>query len=375
MKVLHLIDSGGVYGAEAVLLSLAAEQRRRGVEAWVGSICGHGESERPIEVFARRRGIPVSRCELMPGLSPTALREVRRFLRASGADVVHSHGFKADVLAAAVPKRLRSFALITTLHGWTATSRFSKLYLYEALDRLSLGRMDLVIAVAERQRRVRALARLERWIVIANGIGQAESEVDATYCSIEEAVAFCTRAPTILGIGRLSREKNQVAMLRALALLRARGANIQLALVGDGPLRAELTSTAKTLGLESCVRLLGYVPAAHRLFPYVGALVMTSRTEGLPIAVLEAMRDRLPIISTPVGDIPDALGASGGWIVPENDMDDLAAAISMALTNRMDCENRTQVAHARWRERFSLERMSDDYERAYSVAVGRRSRA
>src|SRR2546423_13362914 len=147
MRILHLIHSEGVYGAELILLYLAREQQRRGHEPLVGSIRDPRTDQTPFEALAQSWGLPVVRIRIAPRPTPAVVRSLLRTVREVAPDVLHSHGYKPNILLGSLPRRLRG-PMIATLHGWTAARTFSALWLYERLDRLSLRRIDSVVVGA-----------------------------------------------------------------------------------------------------------------------------------------------------------------------------------------------------------------------------------
>ena len=156
MRILHLIHSEGVYGAESILLYLAREQQQRGHEPFIGSIRDPGTAETPFEALARARGLVVVPIRIAPRPTPGVVGSLLRTVRALAPDVLHSHGYKANILLGPIPRRRRG-AMLATLHGWTNTRRFSRMWLYEHLDRLALRRLDAVVVVARHMLALRAL--------------------------------------------------------------------------------------------------------------------------------------------------------------------------------------------------------------------------
>src|SRR5947207_848253 len=147
MRILHLIHSEGVYGAELILLYLAREQQQHGHEPLVGSIRDPRTEQTPFEALAQSWGLPVVGIRIASRPTPPVVRSLLRTVREVAPDVLHSHGYKANILLGPLPRRLRG-PMIATLHGWTAARTFSALWLYERLDRLSLRRIDSVVVVA-----------------------------------------------------------------------------------------------------------------------------------------------------------------------------------------------------------------------------------
>ena len=201
MRVLHLIDSGGLYGAERVLLSLVEEQRRIGIAAAIVSIGEPGIVEKPLERAAREIGTLVHPFRMLPGPNPVGALRLLGVARRERADVLHSHGFKANVLLAFLPRRWRCIPMVSTLHGYTGGARVGRMRLYEWADRRALGRMDRVVLVHGGMLRDPRLARLRdsRWSVIENGI---DLDLALEASKVDEGVArFCAAGPTLGAVG------------------------------------------------------------------------------------------------------------------------------------------------------------------------------
>lgn len=319
-----------------------------------------------IEQAALIRGIPVERLEIRPGMDLAAPFIVGKHLVRSAPDVVHSHGYKANVLTALARPR-PAVPVVATLHGWVSKGQCNRNSFYEWLDRRLLFLKDAVVPVARAIQEDPYVRRHRSVTVIPNGVDWGPLAVEATDLELAPLIEFCRRAPTIIVIGRLSPEKNQTAAIRAIATLRGRGENVQLLVVGEGPLRNELLTLVQSLDLANDVCLAGYVRDPSRLFRYVRGLLLTSLTEGTPIAVLEAMRDRVPIISTAVGDVPElTVGKKGGWLVETAEEDALATVIGTVLNDAAAAEGRTLYSRERWETCYTLARMAERYAEVYA---------
>lgn len=370
LDILHVIDSGGFYGAEAVVLTLMTEAARLGHRPRLGSLGSRGGERKPVEAEALRRGLPCSRLAMGTIPGPGSVGRLLSFIRDEGVDVVHAHGYKANIIFGLLPRALRPFPVVSTLHGWCSTGGFSKLRLYEWLDEVTLGRHDAVVAVSRRMLEQPPLSGrpLTRLRMIPN----AASPMSAGRPAEDDGIAdFCRRRFTFGAIGRLSREKNFAAALEALARLEASGVEAGLLLMGEGPLRPELEALARRLGLADRVLMPGYVREAGRHLPRLGAFVLCSSTEGMPISILEAMAAGTPIVSTRVGEVPEMLDDGGaGLLVPPGDIAGLARAMGRlagdaALRQRLAAE-----ASRRQAERYSAEGMARAYLELYHEVLG-----
>src|SRR5882672_8125284 len=375
MRILHLIHSEGVYGAELILLYLAREQQQRGHEPFVGSIRDTGTHQTPFEAVAHSWGLPVVPIRIAPRPTPGVVCSLLRAVRDVAPDVLHSHGYKPNILLGFLPRRLRG-PMLRTLHGWTGARTFSALWLYEHLDRLSLRRIESVVVVTRRMLELSALQGVaaSRRHVIENGIPPREERLaDFAARGVaplpDELVEFTAREPTLIAIGRLSPEKGFTLLLEAFARASSQvAAPYQLLIVGDGPEREALATRIAALSLSGTVRLAGYVDGADRLLAVAAGFVMSSLTEGLPLVLLEAMQWHVPIVATAVGAIPERLDdRRREHLVPPNDL----AALTHELQGLMSGDSNSGEAIASVCQalsgRYTSARMAEEYLAAYAA--------
>jgi len=370
MRVLHLIDSAGVYGAEQVVLSLATELRQHGVSTILGSLRLPGEGEKPIERAAAECGIPVWPIFARRGLDGNAFYTIAGRV-AEGIDIIHSHGYKANILTALYAGRVCNVPTVSTLHGWTGTTPLRRIWWYETVERRLLGRFDAVVAVNADMSDVSKIgARVRnRLVVIANGIAttaRAPSELMTDFPELQRVEEFCARAPTIVAAGRLSAEKGFQYLLDAIAMLSREGTRVQLVIAGDGVLRHELAARAAQLGIADRVLFTGFVPDVAALFPLFDIFALPSMREGLPIVLLEAMRAGIPSIASSVGGIPELLGyGEYGVVVPPANPEKLADGLRALLNAPESARSVGQKARRRFEEKYTVSGMARRYLSLY----------
>lgn len=372
MKVLHLIDSGGLYGAENMLLTLVKEQMAKGVSPMILSAGEPGAGEKALETEARRQGLPVIPWRMSPGFNLKGARDIIRWARAEGVQLLHSHGYKFNVLMGLWPERIRKIPLVTTLHGYVKAPRYTKAWLYESLDRLVLGRMRQVVLVSDSMRNEipSRLARSPSVVVVVNGLSTASlCERAATELSSELETFLRRFEYIVLGVGRLSKEKGFDRLVAAFAELKRRYPSTGLVIIGEGKQRSELEEQLRSQGLLGDALLPGYLTEVPAMMKRADVLCMPSLTEGLPITLLEAMTLGLPIVACNVGEIGNVLGQGlGGRLIQYEGPESLANAIAATFA---DADTRSECT--RWSEqrverdysgRSMVERYLDVYQRA-----------
>jgi len=355
-EVVHLIDSGGLYGAERVLLHLTVEQQKQGRPVRLVSYGSSGVGEKPLETEARRLNVPL---EVWRGRS---WRRLKTELNRPGEPrIYHSHGYKFNILLALSGRARKADRYVATLHGFTDAPRLSKLQLYYALDRWSLKRLDGVAFVSEttaRQVNIEPGTGIHR--VIHNGIPETP-ENSGTAAS---ASTFGITGDYILALGRLSREKGLDLLLKAFASLAPSYPQLSLVLAGDGPEKERLKGLTQALGVKERVYFTGYLVEPQALLAGARLLAIPSYQEGLPITLLEAMRAGVDVLASEVGEIPKVTGAGeAAWLMPPGRLEVLTGGLKDILGTPRGFWGKK--AEQIFRQRYTANVMAQAYARWY----------
>lgn len=365
MKVLHLIDSGGLYGAEQMLLALAGQQLKNGLKPIILSCGLPDEQEKAIEAQAKQYNIEVVQWRMSSGLNFLGAAKILRYAKKNHIDVLHSHGYKFNILFAFFPKFIRRIPFITTVHGYVFAKKYSAMWLYQWLDKIALKVADIICLVSPSMKAILPFSKIApaKIKVIPNGIA-VDKTPQKSFASHEASTL------KLLAIGRLVHEKNFSLLIEAVALAVKKGLNISLTIMGDGPLKVAHQQQIEALNLTGVVSLAGFVRQPAQYFDSFDTLVMSSTTEGLPITLLEAMRDKLPIIATAVGGIPFLLENSD-YLVPSNQLNDLSEAI-IKMANHSPSK-RAEIAldnQKRFFMSYTAEIMKNSYSAVYQEVLG-----
>ncbi len=370
MKILHVIDSGGLYGAEIMLLGLMEAQLQLGEHPLLLSIGTPGEKQKSIEIKAIEKGLPVIPVRMKAGLNPRGARGIFHRAAQEKVDLIHSHGYKGNILLGLLPLSFRSFPLIATLHGWTGTGgRINRMWLYEWLDALSLHFVDHVVFVSEAMREHHRLKTLpiNNTSVINNGLSVQDMDSAKPAAIPETIFQFIRQRFTILGAGRFSPEKDFISLVRAVSgLVHDESCDLQLLLLGEGPLRKELIDEAAMLGITDRVLFPGYTQNVPVIMRCCQAFAMPSLTEGLPMALLEAMASEIPIVTSRVGGMPYALeGGKAGFLIEPGNVDMLKQALREIYVSPHRSAQLVSRAKERVLSKFSNITMAEEYQKIY----------
>lgn len=357
--MLHVLAPGPTGGLESVVQTLVPGLKRSGVTVAVTAVLGENDTAPPLVAALQGEGVEVF-VQRTPSRAYRAQWAAhRRRVVEWRADVVHTHGYLVDVLAGhAVRGRA---ARVSTAHGFTGGDW--KNDLYEWLQTRSYRSFDRVIAVSRtvEQRLIRSGVPSQRVEVIPNAWGRSGTPLSK---AAARAQLQLVDGPPLLGwVGRLSKEKGADIFIDTLA--RLKHLPLRASMVGDGPERVALRARAAQLGVADRITWHGLVPGAGALMPAFDLFVLSSRTEGTPISLLEAMAATVPVVVTSVGGVPDVVTEREGWLTPPDPVQ-LAAAIEAALGNQDEMRRRALAAAARLQQQFSVEPWVERHARLYA---------
>ncbi len=340
IKVLHLIDSGGLYGAEMMLLGLVEAQIKSGLKPLILSAGEPGVEEKPLEIEARRRGLPIKIFHMKAGVNIAKSLQVVSFARDEGFDILHSHGYKFNILLGILPRFIRKIPLIATLHGYTCVNGFSLMRLYQMVDRVLLKHMDGVVFVSGgiKNNPLFKGFKAKDETIIFNGIDASEivnalSSGDVT--SIRKIFSEGQGPQDLIylgAIGRLSAEKGFGLLIDVFSRLVKKYPKLRLVIIGEGELQQSLAQKIASMGLAETVKLPGFIRSPYKLMAELDGVVMPSYTEGLPITLLEACVLNKRIVASNVGSIAEVLiDYSASLVVPPGEGEALEVAIEALI--------------------------------------------
>jgi len=366
MKILQMISSGGMYGAEAVILNLSRSLNEGPHRSMLGVFSNSSNPNLQLHESATKQGVESYLIPCNGQVDRKAITRIRELVERTGVNVVHAHGYKADIYAF-LALRGSGVSLVSTCHNWIDSDQ--KTSFYGILDRRILRGYARVVAVSEdvRQRLLKSGVNANKVSMIRNGIDLRP--FDRASATVRHELGWDAH-PIVGFVGRLSREKGPDIFLSAAARVLAQCPDAKFVLAGDGPDRAELETLIDQLGIRDRVRMLGRCDDMPAVYASLDIMVSASRIEGLPMAILEGMASRLPLVATAVGEVPTVIqDGRTGVLVPAEDTELLAAAIIELLRDPEKRKLLGAAARQLVEDEFSAERMRADYLRVYEDAI------
>ena len=304
-------------------------------------------------------------------------RPYQRLLAGCRPALIHAHFGIEGVYALPLAQRL-GIPLVTTFHGFDATLSTAALLTSPAWANYPVFRGRL----ARQGDLFLAASGFIRERLLAKGFPAARTHVH--YIGVD-CEAIQPRNPpeetlTILHVARLVEVKGAQYLIRAFARLAGRFPEVELAIVGDGPLKNSLQALVKSLGVEGRVRFLGALPHAQVLawMRKAAMLVLpsvrtsTGRVEGLGMVLLEAAATGVPSIGSRIGGIPEGIAdGQTGFLVPEKDPEALAQRMADLLVDPALRLGMGTRARAFVLERFDIGRQTEKLEAFYDALLSK----
>jgi len=328
--------------------------------------------------LASSLGIHAFDAPIQRGFSMGAVRALRRTIQLSAPDVVHAHGSRAAAFARVADPLARQH-VVYTMHGIHADQAGSRARqtVFLGIERLLRPRTARFVAVCRSDATKGARLGLldpDRTTVVRNGIEL--SPPTALPGRFRAEIGVDGRTPLVLSIGRFHEQKDQMTLLRAWSRASRAHPDAVLALIGSGEAESRLRELAISEGIDDRVRFVR--PRADLTPAYTDAdlFALSSRWEGLPYVVLEAMAYGLPVVATGVDGIPEAVtDGQTGLLVPARDWRTLGDALARLLAAPAERSRMGEAGRARVRAEFSLDRMVDRLAGVYrEVATARGAR-
>lgn len=365
-SVLHCLAPGRYGGLESVVSLLTARQRKASQSAAVAVIIDAPDASTQFIEGLRRRSVPTYVVRVQPRAYLNERAAIRALCNELRPEILHTHGYRADILSSGVARRL-GIRTVTTVHGFTGGSR--RLLLYEWAQRRSFRHFDAVVAVSRplAQQVVRAGVNPAHVSVISNV--SSEPTMNLSRIAARRRLGLPNDAFVVGSVGRVVRAKGFDVLIDALSRPEIPPETI-LAIVGDGPEREALEARAASLGLRDRVYWCGSVDDAASLYTAFDVFALASRAEGTPISILEAVNARVPVIASAVGGVPDMFHDGEAILVSVGESEGIASAVQQVCSYPDQARVRADRARLRLAHDHSADTWIENYASIYRRCLG-----
>ncbi len=365
IRVLQLTSSLGFYGAEQMIMTLITALDRELFDVRLATLEKKRVSSNAIVSTARAAGVDAVTFPCRGRLDWRAIRALKSLVEEQRIEILHCHEPKSRLYGAVV-SRMTGVPVVATHHLWTGQNLRTRLV--ELIDAAVLHSCHRVVAVsssvAESMRRV--LISSSRIEVIPNGIDLSVFKDSQQNSELRASLGIPPGVPVIGAVGRLDIQKAHERLIEAARKLTDAGQDAIYLIVGEGVERPRLESLVRNLGLSDRVLLPGYRSDIKPFLAIMDLFVLPSRREGTPMALLEAMAMRKPVVATAVGGVPDVLtDGIDGIMLPESGVGGLSDALLRLLRDPALAHQMARSGRRRVETEFSSRRMASRYEDIY----------
>jgi glycosyltransferase involved in cell wall biosynthesis len=365
VRILHIIASPGIGGAERLLLALAGALNRQRFELVIAMFVGVDLKRDVLWNEAKNLPVVLEPVTIRSSFDWRQLWALYSIVRRHRPHVIHTHGYKTNILGLLFA-RLCGAAIISTVHGWLHADRKITLFL-DRLNRCCLKHFSRVIAVSHEIRsgleqsgipphRIEVLKNIPT--LAETGIGDRKT--------LKRRLGLSADAPIIGFVGRLEKVKGISQFVQAALDLLAMGRDVHFLVIGDGSERAAMEEMTRASGAGARFHFLGFLSDPGDAFRSLDIYVLSSLSEGIPLTLLEAMHMEIPVIATAVGGVPEVINnGENGLLVPPDDVTALTVAMDGLLESGPERDRMVAEAKRNVQEQYALGRWINRIETIY----------
>lgn len=361
LRIAHVVLSLEVGGLERVVLDLVREEATAGSDVAVLCI------ERPgtLAPTAESLGAKVVCLGKGAGLRPGIVLQAASFLRTWRPDIVHTHQLGALLYGGIGAWRARVPVVVHTEHGRHYSRGIRQRYLARIASRFAhrffCVSRDIAAGVCKA-----GMARESCTFVVSNGINVDAFRNCGEGSKVRSELGIPYDAKVVGTVGRLNDVKRQDLLIRGFKFVRDKVPDAHLLLVGDGPSRGALEELVAELNLRQAVSFAGYQKEPQRFLSAMDVFALTSRSEGMPLSVLEAFAAGVPVVAFAVGGLPEIIdNGLTGFLCTFGDLPAFASLLVDVLLRPSIARQICEAAKSRAETDFSTAAMSETYHRHY----------
>lgn len=362
MNVLQVVNSLECGGLEKLVIHLTQKLNEEGVNALIACLSTDGE----LANEARKKGLRVVSLNKAKGLDPWVTWSLWRLIRRERIDVVHTHNF-APLIYGSLAARLANVKTINTRHG--RAQRTTHPFIWRLNSRVVAVSDDAKTEMLRHN--VIDPAKVQ---VIYNAVNPADFagvQDDHVRQLYRKKLGLQPETMLVGIVARLAKEKDHMTLVKAFEKIATKLFNVELLIIGDGPLLIETKRLARNYQLEHKIKFLGFRDDIPLLLSILDVFVLSSRMEGISMTLLEAMAAAKPIVATEVGGNPEVVeDGKTGLLVPAGNPEKMAEAILKILADPSLAKAWGAAGRQRLLAKFDLDKMVESYTKIYEELLG-----
>ncbi len=377
IKILRLITRLNIGGPSIQAVTLSADLP--GERFSTTLVCGQpGPREGDMSYLAKEIGIkpiliPSLQREVRPAKDLLSLFRIIALLRRERPDILHTHMSKAGAVGRIAAIFFPKVKTVHTFHGHVLSGYFSGLLnrIYLFIERWLARHTDKLVALSDSQKRELLdrfqVGRPDGYTVIPLGFDLDRFvRSEALKGGLRKELSIPPEAAVIATVGRLAPIKDHELFLEVVSLVLAERRDVLFLVVGDGPKRMGLEEKTRTMGLSRSVIFLGWRKNVERVYADADIILLTSRSEGTPVSLIEAAASGKPVVATDVGGVADVVrDGISGLLVGSRDPREFAQKVLELLKDQPRCEEMGGAGRSFVLERYSKDRLLRDTVRMY----------
>lgn len=370
VRVLQFITPAGFYGAERWVVALANNANHSGVTHDLAVTKESPDHDLSVAAAYPADAGEVHYLDMRGRFDWQVVKKLVNVIRARNIDVIHTHGYKSDILGL-FAARLAGIKCVSTPHGFSGNVGF-KLAAFIRLGTFMLRFFDRVVPLSEElmDDMKRFNVPVEKTVFIRNGVDL--KEIDETIAVLKARATDGGGARSLGFIGQMIPRKGVPHLLQAFDLLYAKNSDLKLQLIGDGRQRNELELQAKALASDKAIEFLGFRSDRLELLSRFTLFVMTSSLEGIPRCMMEAMAIGVPVVAFDIPGVDQLVEHEvTGLLAPLGDVPALAACCQRLLDDPGFAKRLAGNARTKIDQMYSARRMADEYENLFRQLLGR----
>jgi glycosyltransferase involved in cell wall biosynthesis len=297
-------------------------------------------------------------------LNLQAVELVRKIIETEQIELIHCHASIPSMIALLARSSFRrTIPIVQTMQGWGT----NKTPQQEVQDRIIMNGIDRVVPVSRTAEQLLVEKGISPGLmkVIYNSVGPPSAGLND---AIQRELVGLKENKRLIGcIGSVCERKNQRLLVETMRLLRRKRDDLHCLMIGEGDALETLRELTESYGLTESISFLGYRANADAFLPQLDLLCLPSRAEGLPLTILEAFRDRVPVVGSAIPEIAEIIeDRQTGFLFDPERPDSLARAINLALAqDSPQLQDLTEKAYSAYLQHFDFETMAAGYDKLY----------